>query len=88
MSQTTSYNPFEFINNELAEIKDRLSELVEPKSTTPQIVDEAFLAKEIKVTRQTIGRWRIQGRIPFIQVGSVIRYDFLKVIEALEEGSV
>lgn len=48
------------------------------------ILDTDQLMKKMNVTRPTIQRWRDQGRIPFIQVGQVIRYDLDKVIEALE----
>jgi excisionase family DNA binding protein len=48
------------------------------------IIDTDQLIEKLGVTRPTIQRWRDQGRIPYIQVGQVIRYDLDKVIEALE----
>lgn len=51
---------------------------------SPRIVDGDTLEKELDITRQTLGRWRRQKRIPFIQEGGVIRYDFNKVLAALE----
>lgn len=54
----------------------------------PVIVDGSFLEENLKIHRTTLSRWREQGRIPFIQVGGVIRYDFNKVVAALEEGRV
>lgn len=79
----TSNNPFEYLANRLDLIDSRLADIIELKPQ-PKIVDDKFLSNEFEVTRQTLARWRKQGRIPFIQVGSIIRYDLNKVIEALE----
>lgn len=51
----------------------------------PRIVDGEALEKELGITRQTLARWRKTNRIPYIQVGAVIRYDLNKVIGALEK---
>lgn len=56
-----------------------------PGTAPARIVDGETLEKELSITRQTLQRWRKTNRIPFIQVGAVIRYDFQKVIEALEK---
>jgi hypothetical protein len=50
----------------------------------PQIMDGEEIEQKFNITRQTLARWRKQKRIPFIQEGGVIRYDWLKVIAALE----
>lgn len=86
MVQTFS-NPFEQIANELSSIKGQLAEITELKPQA-EIISDKTLCERLEVTRQTIGRWRKQNRIPFIQIGSVIRYDFNKVVEALEEGGL
>lgn len=88
MEQSLNFNPFELINNELAEIKNQLSGIAETQTASPirEIVSGEVLCERFSITRQTLGRWRDQKRIPFIQVGSIIRYDFLKVVEALEKG--
>lgn len=49
-----------------------------PPITTKQLCE--FLG----LTEPTIIRWRQKGKIPFMQIGSAIRYDKNKVIEALE----
>ena len=81
----TFNNPFEQIANELNSIKSHLADLTEP-TLQAEIISDKTLCERLEVTRQTLGRWRKQNRIPFIQIGSVIRYDFNKVIIALEEG--
>ncbi|HTN00201.1 MAG TPA: hypothetical protein VL088_15700 [Pedobacter sp.] len=86
----TNFNPFDLINDELRIIKDQLSELAETQTTSPktEIISGETLCKRLEITRQTLGRWRVQKRIPFIEVGRVIRYDFPKVVEALEKGRI
>ena len=49
------------------------------------ILDTDQLMEKLGVTRPTISRWRKEKKIPFIQAGSVIRYDLDKVLEALEK---
>ena len=44
------------------------------------------LCKKFDITIQTLIRWRHKGKIPFMQIGSAIRYDLNKVIAALEAG--
>lgn len=51
----------------------------------PEIVDGTAIERKFDITRQTLARWRKQKRIPFIQHGGIIRYDLIKVIEALEK---
>lgn len=38
----------------------------------------------LDITEPTIIRWRNKGKIPFMQIGSSIRYDLNAVIKALE----
>lgn len=74
--------------------KDEMAKLIQAqleslklltKQTTEQtILDTDQLMAKLGVTRPTLSRWRKENRIPFIQVGSVVRYDLDKVLEALE----
>ena len=77
-------NPFEQLADELNSIKIQLAEITELKPQA-EIISDKTLCERLEVTRQTLGRWRKQNRIPFIQIGSVIRYDYNKVLEALEK---
>ncbi|SMD46392.1 DNA binding domain-containing protein, excisionase family [Aquiflexum balticum DSM 16537] len=54
------------------------------KSKEGLILDTDQLMEKLGVTRPTLSKWRKEGRIPFIQVGSVVRYDLDKVLEVLE----
>lgn len=51
-----------------------------------RIVTGEDLAKTLGVTIQTLIKWRQKGKIPFIPIGSAIRYDLNAVIKALEVG--
>jgi excisionase family DNA binding protein len=53
---------------------------IEAPITTAQLCD--FL----NVTEPTIIRWRKKGKIPFLQLGSSIRYDKAAVLAALDGG--
>lgn len=90
MEQSLNFNPFELINNKLEGIDSKLLEALDHVANSPkvEIIDGDTLCERFNITRQTLGRWRSQNRIPFIQIGSIIRYDFFKVIEALENGRV
>jgi excisionase family DNA binding protein len=50
----------------------------------PEIMTGEELCKKLGVTIQTLIRWRHKGKIPFLRIGSSIRYDFIKVLEAIE----
>jgi hypothetical protein len=50
----------------------------------PRIITGEELCKELDVTIQTLIRWRQKGKIPYLQIGSSIRYDFYKVLAAIE----
>ena len=54
------------------------------KNKSKTILDTNQLMAKLSVTRPTLSKWRKANRIPFIQVGSVVRYDLDKVLEALE----
>lgn len=79
---TVDQNQLERIINEA--VVKALSNLPPNESRKVEIIDQDELCKRLSLTRQTIARWREKGKIPFIQIGSVFRYDWLKVVEALE----
>ena len=57
------------------------SPILQPKL---EILTGEELCKKLGVTIQTLIRWRHKGKIPFLRIGSSIRYDFIKVLEAIE----
>jgi len=82
-------NPFEVINRKLENIQLLIqslghnSETQNPSSQEKTILDTRQLSEKIDVTVVTIQRWRDRGKIPFFQVGGVIRYDLDAVLAAL-----
>ena len=52
----------------------------------PEIMTGEELCKKLDLTIQTLIRWRHKGKIPFMRIGSSIRYDVIKVLEAIEVG--
>ncbi len=51
----------------------------EPPITTKQLCE--FLG----ITEPTVIRWRKKGKIPFMQIGSALRYDKEAVLQAITE---
>ena len=51
-----------------------------------EIIDTKELCTRLNITEPTVIRWRKKGRIPFLQIGSSIRFDFGAVVSALEGG--
>jgi DNA-binding transcriptional MerR regulator len=82
------HNPFEEIAQRLNFIENLLQNIniegikIEPK---PEIMTGEQLCEKLDVTIQTLIRWRQKGKIPYFQIGSSIRYDFKKVLNALEK---
>ena len=50
----------------------------------PEIIDTKTLLSRLDLSEPTVIRYRQKGTIPFLQVGSAIRYDYQKVLGALE----
>jgi excisionase family DNA binding protein len=82
-------NPFAILEAKLANIEGLLIDLKHPEASKKDnqqrtILDTDQLMAKLGVTRPTLSKWRKENRIPFIQVGAVVRYDLDKVLEALE----
>lgn len=50
-----------------------------------EIISRDELCKRLDITEPTVIRWEKKGKIPAIRIGSNVRYDWNKVLEALEE---
>ena len=62
-----------------------LNEPAQPPQT-PNIVNNDLVCQRLGISLPTLIRWRQKGKIPFMQIGSAIRYDLNKVIAAIEVG--
>lgn len=83
-----SYNPFEELSRELKEIKELLlnttSREIHQSSQSTEIIDTETLCSRLNITEPTAIRHRKRGLIPFLQIGSSVRYDWHAVVKALE----
>jgi hypothetical protein len=81
-------NPFDELSRELKEIKELIlnsstKELQIP-SRSPEIIDTNTLCTRLGITEPTVIRHRKRGLIPFLTIGSSVRYEWHTVIKALE----
>ena len=69
-------------------IRDELTNLPTNKETskiTQQPLTTKQLCEFLGITEPTVIRWRKKGKIPFMQIGSALRYDKEAVIKAISE---
>lgn len=69
-------------------IRDELTNLPttkEPFQATQQPLTTKQLCEFLGITEPTVIRWRKKGKIPFMQIGSALRYDKEAVIKAISE---
>ena len=72
--------------NELMLKIDNLEKLL----TTPgeskliEIIDTKELCKRLNITEPTVIRWRKKGLVPFLNIGSSVRFNYENVLHALE----
>lgn len=60
---------------------DEQKPIVENK---PEIIDRNELCRRLNITEPTVIRWEKKNKIPRIEIGSAIRYDWNKVLTSLE----
>lgn len=78
-------NPFDLIVQRFDSIEEKLSNLnAGAISLQPEIINRDELCRRLDITEPTCIRWEKKGKIPRIEIGSSIRYNWPKVIEALE----
>lgn len=78
---STSEEVKAFVTEAVSECIGRLQFNRDPE---PEIIDGAELRKRLNISEPTAIRWRQKGRIPYLQIGSNIRYNWREVIKALE----
>lgn len=83
-------NPYEHLNNQMVEVKSNLSTLAIKldhffsASTSPiDLIDGEELRRRIDISETTLKRYRDQGRIPYVLIGSQYRYNYPEVVKAL-----
>lgn len=77
-------NPFEFLFNELEEIKTILRD---SHILVDEIIDRPELQRRLKISEPTAMRWGKMKKIPEIRIDGNIRYSWLAVVKSLEKLS-
>ena len=82
-------NPFDELNDKLVRIESLLVVPL-PANNDCQPIEKPITTKELcdflNISEPTIIRWRKKGKIPFLQVGSSVRFSKASVIKALEKN--
>lgn len=78
-------NPFDIIIEKLNGLESKFAESNPlPISSAAEIINRDVLCKRLALTEPTVIRWEKKGKIPCFRIGSNVRYNWPKVIEALE----
>jgi excisionase family DNA binding protein len=78
-------NPFETISEQLKDILERLNNIsANPPPGAVEIITQDELCKRLMISKPTIIRWAKKKKIPLIRIGRSVRFNWQKVIEALE----
>jgi excisionase family DNA binding protein len=70
-----------------AEIAATAPVSVQVQESPVVLTNQRGLCEFLSLSEPTIIRWRNKGKIPFLKVGSAIRYDLNAVAKALESSS-
>ena len=81
----TMYNPFDSISQLLNDILERLNNIsANPPPHAIEIITQDELCKRLMTSKPTLIRWVKKKKIPSIRIGRSVRFNWQKVIEALE----
>lgn len=88
MQTSFMLNPFEVIIEKLDGLETKIigasQATVSPQT---EIIDRTELCKRLGITEPTAIRWEKKGVIPCFRIGSSVRYNWAKVVDALETKS-
>tara|TARA_Y100000813_G_scaffold148101_1_gene108591 strand:- start:305 stop:562 length:258 start_codon:yes stop_codon:yes gene_type:complete len=65
-------------------INEKLSNHFNNEIESDEILSENQLCERLNISRTTISRYRKENKIPYLKVGNNIRYEYNKVLKALE----
>jgi excisionase family DNA binding protein len=75
----------------LDEITERLKPLVASGSNqtsaidSEEIIDTSELCKRLAISEPSVIKWRRKKKIPFLRIGSSVRYNWPAVVRAIEK---
>ena len=65
-------------------VEQKFSEMKTEKEEIGEVIKEDELCKRLSLSRTTISTYRRNNKIPYLKVGNNIRYEYEKVLKALE----
>ena len=65
-------------------VEQKFSEMKTEKEEISELIREDELCKRLSLSRTTISTYRRNNKIPYLKVGNNIRYEYEKVLKALE----
>ena len=65
---------FDALNRRIVEKNPDLASLINPSEFDENYITNPELMRLLKVSRRTIQRWRMNGRLPFIKIGKKMYY--------------
>lgn len=77
-------DPQKLIDGIADKVVTKLSFVTSPAKEKSEILDTKELCNRLGMSEPTIVRWREKGKIPYLRIGTNIRYDWAKVLEAIE----
>lgn len=81
-------NQFEEQNILLKDILERLNNIsANPPPKQIEIITQDQLCKRLMISKPTLIRWVKKKKIPQMQIGDLVRYNYFSVINALEGGN-
>lgn len=72
------------ISAALTEFAKQIPHPYQPVTDPVEINGTKELCARLDITEPTVIRWRKKGKIPFLLIGSSVRYNYRAVIKALE----
>ena len=78
-------NPFELLLEKISEIDCKISNF-QPQSagSLPEIINTEELCRRLDISEPTAISMRKKKKIPFIKIGSLVRYNWPEVVKYLE----
>lgn len=82
-----------FVQIKLSDLQDMIKKAVDDgirdsfekfQNPDPILIDTDELCARFGITPVTLQKWRDRKEIPYIQLGSVIRYDYHKILKVKE----
>ena len=79
-------NPFDVIAARLDTIEEAIRTTPGLQAAPiPEILDVDEVCKRLNISRPTLLSWKTKGKIPYIQVDKVLRFEWHSVVAALQK---